>query len=57
MTKYKILKIAEIYDLYYRGGTGRGLIDDELATLLAWAEKNNAPMKEVKKRLIFLNKQ
>lgn len=36
LTKIQILKIADIYDRFYRGGTGRGDIDEKLATLISW---------------------
>ena len=34
LTKNNINKVVHEYDDYYRGGTGRGLIDDELIELL-----------------------
>ncbi len=47
MNKKEILKIANLYDIYYRGGVGRGDIDEELAILLAWAwRQEKAPSQE-----------
>ena len=53
MKKHQIRTVMERYDSLYRGGMGRGYIDEDLISLLAWAsdEERFPTIEEIEAKL------